>query len=61
MDDTIEIFKDDGGQWRWHRKAGNGEIISSGESHPHLKDCRIAAARANPDIGESWFQVVPRD
>ena len=29
--DTIHIFRDDAGGYRWHRKAANGEIISSGE------------------------------
>lgn len=28
-----------GGQWRWRLKAGNNEIISSGESYWNEADC----------------------
>lgn len=28
-----------GGQWRWRLKAGNGEIIASGESYHNRQDC----------------------
>ncbi len=43
------MFTDEAGEWRWHRKAANGEIISSGESHPRKSDALDAAVRANPD------------
>lgn len=28
-----------GGQWRWRLRAGNGEIIASGESYHNRQDC----------------------
>ncbi len=34
------VFKDSLGEWRWHLKAGNGEIIAdSGEGYLHRGDC----------------------
>lgn len=47
--DTIRIFTDDAGEFRWQRKAPNGQIISQGESHPHKYNAQRAARRANPD------------
>ncbi|THD35968.1 MAG: DUF1508 domain-containing protein [Sphingomonas sp.] len=29
----------DGTQWRWRLRAANHEIISSGESYVHERDC----------------------
>lgn len=49
--DQIEVYRADDG-WRWRRKAGNGEIIASGEAHTRRPDARRAAERANPD--EQW-------
>ena len=49
--DRLEIYLDeteDG--WRWRRRAANGEIISSGESHDRRWNAVRAAARANPDV-----------
>lgn len=34
-----EIERDGSGQWRWRFKAGNGEIVSSGESYRNRTDC----------------------
>lgn len=31
---TAEIFQDVSGEWRWHVKAANGEIVAEGESYP---------------------------
>lgn len=43
--DTVEVYEAKDG-WRWRRKAANGEIIASGESHGSLTDSMRAAARA---------------
>lgn len=34
-----EIYKDGSGQWRWRLKAGNNQIIASGESYYNRADC----------------------
>lgn len=47
--DRIRVYRDNTGQYRWHRKAPNGEIIAHGEAHPRERDARRAAVRANPD------------
>lgn len=38
----FEMWKDAMGQYRWRLKAGNGEIIASGESYINQKDCEHA-------------------
>lgn len=47
--DTVEIYQDDAGEFRWRRKGPNGEpVSSSGEgyvSHSYLKG---RAAQLNP-------------
>ena len=34
----FEIYQS-GGLWRWRLRAGNGEIIASGESYYNRSDC----------------------
>jgi len=46
--DTIEVFRADDG-WRWHAKAGNGEIVAEGEQHTRMGDAIRAAAAVFPD------------
>lgn len=48
--DYLEIVEDVEGEYRWHRKAGNHEIISVGESHPTERGAVAAALRANLDL-----------
>lgn len=48
--DRMRIFQDEDGQWRWHVRAPNGEIISHGESHTRREDAVRAALRANPHL-----------
>lgn len=37
---TYEIFKDKAGEWRWHLKAFNYQIIAvSGEGYKNKADC----------------------
>lgn len=36
MSDTVTVFKDEKGEWRWQRQAENGEIVAtSGEGYLH--------------------------
>ena len=46
---TIRVYQDEAGGWRWQRRAGNGEIISSGESHTRRSDALRAVRGANLD------------
>ncbi len=41
--DRIQIYEDDGGGFRWRALAGNGEIVSEGESHTRMEDAARAA------------------
>lgn len=36
---TYYYFKDASGEWRWHLKAANHEIIAQGESYKNKADC----------------------
>jgi hypothetical protein len=48
--DTITVFQDELGEWRWHRKAANGRIISdSGEGYIRRSDVLDAVYRSNGD------------
>lgn len=42
MDAHAEIYEDATGEWRWRLKAGNGEVIASGESHTSHHDAERA-------------------
>ena len=46
--DTLHIFRDEAGQWRWHRTAANGRIIAaSGEGYEHRTDAVAIANDVN--------------
>lgn len=38
----FEMYKDSNGQFRWRLKAGNGEIIASGEAYTSKTNCQNA-------------------
>lgn len=45
--DTWEVYKDRAGEWRWRRKASNGQTVgASTEGYKNKQDC-IANARRN--------------
>lgn len=49
--DYIEVFQSpDDLQWRWRAKAGNGEIVATGESHGREFDARRAAHTVFPGV-----------
>jgi uncharacterized protein len=37
----FELYRS-GTEWRWRLKAGNGEIIASGEGYVNKEDCKRA-------------------
>jgi len=46
--DRLVIYRDSEGDWRWHRVAGNGELIGgSGEGYRNLSHCQNIAVRVN--------------
>jgi uncharacterized protein YegP (UPF0339 family) len=49
-EDDVEIYEDSAGEFRWRRKAPNGEIIAdSGEGYSVRADAHEAARRVNGD------------
>jgi len=51
MSDEVRIYRDSAKQWRWQRKAGNGEIIAdSGESYTRVSDALRAAERVHDGL-----------
>jgi uncharacterized protein YegP (UPF0339 family) len=48
--DKLEVYEDKAGEFRWHRKAANGEVIGEGESYTSERDAWRGAVRANPDL-----------
>jgi uncharacterized protein YegP (UPF0339 family) len=46
MPDKCKIYKDKKNEWRWQRKASNGNIVgASTESYINKSDCRENAQR----------------
>jgi uncharacterized protein YegP (UPF0339 family) len=46
MTNTVEVFQDAGGDWRWHVKAANGQIVStSGEAYASKANAVRAAMK----------------
>ena len=41
----IEIFRDRRGEYRWHLRASNGQIVCQGESHKRQRDALRAVLR----------------
>lgn len=46
--DSVRVFEGADGQWRWHVRAGNGEVVGQGEAHPDVHDAVTAAERHHP-------------
>ena len=53
MTHTLELYRDNAGQWRWNRKASNGRVISdSGEGYVDRRDAIHGMHIANPDYAQ---------
>ncbi|WP_411822322.1 YegP family protein [Leptospira sp. 'Mane'] len=50
----FEIYKDKAGEFRFRLKAGNGEVIATGEGYSSKKACEngIESIRKNAPIAE---------
>jgi uncharacterized protein YegP (UPF0339 family) len=47
----VELYRDEAGEWRWRRRASNGQVVSvSGEGYVDRTHAREMAAQLNPDI-----------
>ena len=52
--DLWEIYQDRSSEWRWRRKASNGEIVgSSSEGYHNKSDCIANAQRNGMDCTPS--------
>lgn len=46
--DTVTIYRGEDGDYYWHRKAENGQIVSdSGEGYRNVRECRERAYDVN--------------
>jgi len=60
MPDLITIYEDEAGEWRWNKRAGNGEKVSdSGESYITFTNAMRAAEREAGEDDE--IVVAPPD
>lgn len=51
--DEVRVFKDEGGEWRWHRVAPNGEkVATSGEPFDSFRNAHRAAQREAGDVAD---------
>ncbi len=48
--DTWEVYKDKADEWRWKRKASNGQIVgAASEGYKNKSDCIANAKRHSMD------------
>jgi uncharacterized protein YegP (UPF0339 family) len=57
MAGKFEVYEDKSGQYRWRLKAGNGEIVASGESYKTKSGAKegceaVKRAAAGADVVE---------
>ncbi len=45
MADLITVYEDEAGEFRWRRKAPNGEIVAQSEGYTRRDDALEAARR----------------
>lgn len=53
-EDKVTVYKDENEEWRWRRRAANGEIIAtSGEGYVDMTHAIDMAIRVNRDAAVS--------
>ena len=58
----LEVFEDKAGEFRWRRKAGNSQVIStSGEGYPRKRDALRGLELANSDMEYCRFIDLTTD
>ena len=51
--DVFEVYRDSAGEWRWRRKAANGEVIAdSGEGYSSYAGVERAISRQEVEGAE---------
>lgn len=59
MAETVEVYQDEAQEYRWRKRAGNGEIVAdSGEGYETKDGALLAARRENP---EDAIEVLATD
>jgi uncharacterized protein YegP (UPF0339 family) len=48
-----EVFKDEGGEWRWRLQAANGEIIAQSEGYTRREDAERGLTTAKEVSAEA--------
>jgi uncharacterized protein len=57
---TVELFEDDKGEWRWHIRASNGQLIAtSGEGFVSKSNAQRAAENVQGVLQQKvdWVQL----
>jgi hypothetical protein len=49
MSDHVELYLDDAGEYRWRRKAANGEIVATSEGYTRKADAERSARDNFPE------------
>jgi uncharacterized protein YegP (UPF0339 family) len=58
----VEVYRDVGGEWRWRRIAGNGEIVAvSGEGYSDRGGAVRAASLENEGLAIGFVDVSAED
>jgi uncharacterized protein YegP (UPF0339 family) len=58
---TVVLYVDQAGEWRWHREAANGSVVSdSGEGYVNYQDCREMAEKVNSEATFIVLQEKPQ-
>ena len=48
-EEHVELYRDEGSEWRWRRVAANGEIVATGEGYTRRWDAEQSALDNFPD------------
>ncbi len=58
MPAKFEIYKDAKGEYRFRLKAGNGEVVATGESYPSIAGARTGVAAVQKAAAEAQIVEV---
>ena len=47
---NVEVYRDEVGEWRWRRRAANGEVIAQGEGYARRIDALATVADLYPSV-----------
>jgi uncharacterized protein YegP (UPF0339 family) len=55
----VEVFLDDAGEFRWHRRGGDGEVVAdSGEGYTNYSDAYHQADKEAQAFGLSLIDLT---